>query len=345
MASGKESACQRRRHRFDPWSRKIPCAPEQLSPWAIIIELVLRAWEPQLLSPSTASREKLEQRSGLSTAKNKQVKWIFKNNNNSSSSVIYHTLRITSLCYFIWFSHPTQWFVATSPPLFRTGHWAPERSSDLGSASFSPTHALPPRQINELMPASPAQPSVKLCHQFHNVQLSTPELFSFVIHFILSSLCNILLLKLQQLKWAFGASLMAQMVKNLPAKQEIWVWSLGQEDPLEKGIAIPHPLQYSCLENPKDKELGWLQSRGCKELDMTWQLTFSLSTLKGLGFCEYSLYKILFYKLPRNSITLTRNQLGKLCNWLWLHSWVNKMVPVNSSTVFTWNTQYFLTKK
>ena len=28
-----------------------------------------------------------------------------------------------------------------------------------------------------------------------------------------------------------------QMVKNLPAMQETWVWSLGQEDPLEKGLA------------------------------------------------------------------------------------------------------------
>ena len=33
------------------------------------------------------------------------------------------------------------------------------------------------------------------------------------------------------------ASLVAQMVKNLPAMQEIWVRSLGQEDPLEKGMA------------------------------------------------------------------------------------------------------------
>ena len=30
---------------------------------------------------------------------------------------------------------------------------------------------------------------------------------------------------------------MAQMVKNLPAVQENWVQSLGQEDPLEKGMA------------------------------------------------------------------------------------------------------------
>ena len=27
------------------------------------------------------------------------------------------------------------------------------------------------------------------------------------------------------------------MIKNLPAIQVTWVWSLGQEDPLEKGMA------------------------------------------------------------------------------------------------------------
>ena len=32
-------------------------------------------------------------------------------------------------------------------------------------------------------------------------------------------------------------SLLAQMVKNLPAMQKTLVQSLGQEDPLEKGIA------------------------------------------------------------------------------------------------------------
>ena len=33
------------------------------------------------------------------------------------------------------------------------------------------------------------------------------------------------------------ASLVAQSVKNPPAMQESWVWSLGWEDPLEEGIA------------------------------------------------------------------------------------------------------------
>ena len=34
------------------------------------------------------------------------------------------------------------------------------------------------------------------------------------------------------------ASLVALMVKNLPAMQETWVPSLGREDPLEKGMAV-----------------------------------------------------------------------------------------------------------
>ena len=37
-----------------------------------------------------------------------------------------------------------------------------------------------------------------------------------------------------QYSWA---SLVAQLVKNLPAVQETWVQSLGWEDPLEKGKA------------------------------------------------------------------------------------------------------------
>ena len=41
-----------------------------------------------------------------------------------------------------------------------------------------------------------------------------------------------------------------------------------------------NPLQYSCLENSTDREFhGELQSMGCKDLDMTEQLTLSLSFL------------------------------------------------------------------
>ena len=43
---------------------------------------------------------------------------------------------------------------------------------------------------------------------------------------------------------------MAQLVNNPPAMQEIWVWSLVWEDPLEKGKATHS--QYSSLENSMD---------------------------------------------------------------------------------------------
>ena len=49
------------------------------------------------------------------------------------------------------------------------------------------------------------------------------------------------------------AFLVAQLVKNLPALWETWVRSLVGEDPREKEMA--NPLQYSCLENPMDREV------------------------------------------------------------------------------------------
>ena len=50
-----------------------------------------------------------------------------------------------------------------------------------------------------------------------------------------------------------GASLVAQMVKNLPAMQEAWVHSLGQEDPLEKEMATHSSVlawRIPCTEEP-----------------------------------------------------------------------------------------------
>ena len=108
-----------------------------------------------------------------------------------------------------------------------------------------------------------------------------------------------------QYSWA---SLVAQVVKNLPTMQETWVRFLGWEDPLQKGMAthssiLPgefhslyspwgckewdtterlslhfslscigegngNPLQYSCLENPRDGGAWWAAICGT-ESDMT----------------------------------------------------------------------------
>ena len=57
-----------------------------------------------------------------------------------------------------------------------------------------------------------------------------------------------------------GASLVAQLVKNLPAVQETRVRSLGQgRSPGERN---GNPLQYSCLENLMDTEAWWAAVHG-----------------------------------------------------------------------------------
>ena len=57
------------------------------------------------------------------------------------------------------------------------------------------------------------------------------------------------------------------MVKNPPAKQETWVQSLGQENPLEKKIATHSSIP--AWEIPWTEEPGRLQSLGSQESDMT----------------------------------------------------------------------------
>ena len=56
------------------------------------------------------------------------------------------------------------------------------------------------------------------------------------------------------------ASLMAQMVKNLPTMQKTWVQSLGQEDPLEKGEAMHFSI--FAWRIPGTEEHGGLPSVG-----------------------------------------------------------------------------------
>ena len=57
--------------------------------------------------------------------------------------------------------------------------------------------------------------------------------------------------------------LVAQLVKNLPPMREIWVRSLGWEDPLEKGTAT------------HSRILAWKIPWDHKELDTTEQLSLS----------------------------------------------------------------------
>ena len=63
------------------------------------------------------------------------------------------------------------------------------------------------------------------------------------------------------------ASLVAQMVRNLPAKQEIWVPSLGRGNPLAKGKAT----HFSILagKSQGQRSLAGSSPRSRKESDTT----------------------------------------------------------------------------
>ena len=76
------------------------------------------------------------------------------------------------------------------------------------------------------------------------------------------------------------ASLVAQMLKHLPAMWETQVWSLGQEDPLEKEMAT----HFSTLawKLPWTEELGMLQSMESQRVGHDWATSLSF-TLVFLG--------------------------------------------------------------
>ena len=59
-------------------------------------------------------------------------------------------------------------------------------------------------------------------------------------------------------------SLVAQMVKNLPAMQETWVQSLGQDDSLEKKMATHSSILAGRI--PWTEEPGRLQSMGSQRV-------------------------------------------------------------------------------
>ena len=54
----------------------------------------------------------------------------------------------------------------------------------------------------------------------------------------------------------------------------MWVQSLSQEDPLEKGHG--HPLQYSSLKNPMDRGAWQAKGKWCKFFDIKSQFSFFL---------------------------------------------------------------------
>ena len=90
-------------------------------------------------------------------------------------------------------------------------------------------------------------------------------------------------------------SLLAQMVKHLSAMRETWVQPLGQEDPLEKEMAI-HSSTIA-WKIPWTEEPGRLQSMGWQRVGHDWATSLT-----------HKLWKILEeIKIPEHPTCLLRN--------------------------------------
>ena len=92
------------------------------------------------------------------------------------------------------------------------------------------------------------------------------------------------------------AALVAQTVKNLPAMQETWVWSLGGENPLDEEMATFSSIlawRISWTEGP-----GGLQSTGSQRMGQNRAINIHTHThththilyLEGFFFCFFHLF-------------------------------------------------------
>ena len=127
--------------------------------------------------------------------------------------------------------------------------------------------------------------------------------------------------------------LVAQTTKNLPAMQETWLQSLGQEDPLDKGMATPSSVL--AWRIPWTEGPGGLKSLGGKELDMTewiplsfkqeshllkpWNLIIGIrqSTSKYIFYCLIRF--IIFWHVKTN---IFQEELHKIHHYvLKAHKW------------------------
>ena len=86
------------------------------------------------------------------------------------------------------------------------------------------------------------------------------------------------------------ASQVALVVKNLPAMQETWVWTLGWEDPLQEGMAT-HSSTLA-WRIPWTEEPGRLQSMGSQRVRHDWATKHSTlpNSSPAVGLLSLNLY-------------------------------------------------------
>ena len=133
------------------------------------------------------------------------------------------------------------------------------------------------------------------------------------------------------------------MVKNLPAVQETWVQSLGQEDPLEKGMAN-HP-SVLAWEIPWTEEPSGLQSMGSQTVGHDWPTnTFTFQVLSTLITFRWDcmVSEVRTFTPDRVLCALGHGDLGR--GLAWPLSWKTPCLCLNVSAQMSgaWSWDGFL---
>ena len=142
------------------------------------------------------------------------------------------------------------------------------------------------------------------------------------------------------------ASLIAPLVKNLPAMQETWIQSLGWEDPLEKGKATHFStLAWRIPWTIHIQSMGLQSQRGLSDFHFhvffpgrsmdrgTWSsivhvVTKSWTRLKQLSMHAHGFsYITLKYKNSNTYLCMTAMTLSYTeCTYYWLHKSLNFVI-------------------
>ena len=130
---------------------------------------------------------------------------------------------------------------------------------------------------------------------------------------------------------------MAQTVKHLPTMRETWVWSLGQEVPLEKEMATHSSIL--AWKIPGTEESGRLQSMRSQRVGHDWATSLRFTSLYAI-FIECLIKNILFYSHLTKSKGRERCKQGRVSN----HTHFNYLMGWTGGYTFSITISNFTTK-
>ena len=117
----------------------------------------------------------------------------------------------------------------------------------------------------------------------------------------------------------YWASLMDQTVKNPPAMQETWVQSLGQEDPLEEGMATHSSIL--AWRIPWTEEPGEPQSMRSPRVRHDWAPKHRALLLWGGGVISISVHCLWFFS-PSHGVPIYEKTASPVQNF-WKFSFLS----------------------